>query len=48
MEGTPDRLGLSRGPPDSLPTGLIGRIYFRRETTPELLESNSLQESMQT
>ena len=30
VEGTPDRLGLSRGPEDSLPARLIGRTYFRQ------------------
>jgi hypothetical protein len=44
-EGTPDRLGLSRGPEGSLPAGMIGRTYFRRENTPEILDSNPLQES---
>ncbi len=47
-EGTPDRLGLSSGPEDSLPAWLIGRTYLRRENTPEMLESNPLQESMPT
>jgi len=47
-KGTPGLLGLSRGPPDSLPAGLIGRTYFRRENTPEILASNPLPESMQT
>jgi hypothetical protein len=47
-KGTPGPLGLSSGPPDSLPAGLIGRTYFRRENTPEILASNPLQESMQT
>jgi len=38
-KGTPGPLGLSRGPPDSLLAGLIGRTYFRRENTPEILDS---------
>jgi len=45
--GTPGPLGLSRGPPDSLLlAGLIGRTDFRRENTPETLDSNPLQESL--
>jgi hypothetical protein len=48
VEGTPDRLGLSRGPEDSLSTWLIGRTYFRRGNTPEILESDPLQQNMQT
>jgi hypothetical protein len=31
--------------PDSLPAGLIGRTYFRREDTPDILGSNPLQDS---
>jgi|GEM_PF-1531726 hypothetical protein len=46
VEGTPDRLGLSSGPEGSLPAWLIGRTYLRRENTPEILESNPLQESI--
>jgi hypothetical protein len=34
------------GAPHSPPACLIGRTYFRRETTPQILDSNPLQESI--
>jgi hypothetical protein len=43
VEGTPDKLGLSRGPKDSLSAWLIGRTYFKPEKTPEIPELNPLQ-----
>ncbi len=42
------RPGLSIGPESSPSAWLIGPTYFRRENTPEILESNPFQESMQT
>ncbi len=42
----PGLLGVSRGPLDSLPAGLIGFTDFRWEDSPEILDSNPLQESI--
>lgn len=43
-EGTPDRLGLSSEPEDSLPAWPIGRTLVKRENTAERLESNPFAE----